>query len=192
MNGNDRLTVEFDPKTLADIFVATHLCEVEISGLAKVERDGRKFKVSGDALIFNQSCSLAKTEPDPEAINLYFNSIAASGDEDRIKNMESQTLWWHSHVWIGVIFSGTDFRTMKTLLSGFDQWWLVLVVNKFNQSCLALIEKNDGFLKYEETPIQLCPKLTEREFKELIDSRKEAIQNIVNQRVVILRDREPK
>lgn len=188
MNSNDKLVIEFEPNTLADIFVAAHLCEVEISGLAKVERDGRKFKVSGSALIFHQSCSLAKTEPDTEAINLYFNSIAASGDENRIKDMESQTLWWHSHVWLGVIFSGTDFRTMKTLLSGFDPWWLVLVVNKLNRSCLALIEKNGGFLKYEEAPIQLCPKLTEREFKELIDSRKDTIRNLVNQRVVILRD----
>lgn len=186
MDNDDRLIIEFEPETLADIFVATHLCEVEVSGLAKVEKNGRKFRVSSGALIFHQSCSSTRTEPDIESLNIWFNSVASSGYEDKIRDMESQRLWWHSHVWYEVIFSGTDFRTMKNLLSGFDLWWLVLVVNKHNQSCLALIEKNDGFMRYEEAPIKLDPKVTEQEFKELVNLRREAIQNLISQRVVIL------
>ncbi len=187
MDNKDKLLIEFEPEVLADIFAAAHLCEVEISGLAKVERHGRKFRVYDSALIFNQSCSLARTEPDIEALNLYFNNIAAAGDADKIKEMESQTLWWHSHVWFEVVFSGTDLRTMKKLLSGFDPWWLALVVNKRNESCLALIERNGGFMKYEEAPIKLCPKVTEKEFNQLIESRRDTIQHLINQRVLILK-----
>ena len=190
MSAEEKLVIEFEPEVLADIFVAAHLCEVEISGLAKVERQGRKFKVSGSSLIFHQSCSLARTEPDIESLNMWFNNVASSGNEPEINDMESQRLWWHSHVWYKVIFSGTDFGTMKNLLSGFDSWWLVLVVNKANQSCLALIEKNGGFMKYEEAPIMLDPKITEREFKELMNTRKNTIQGLINQRVLITRDRE--
>lgn len=190
MANEEKLLIEFEPEVLADIFIAAHLCEVEISGLAKVERLGRKFKVSGSSLIFHQSCSLSKTEPDIESLNMWFNNVASSGNESEIKEMESQRLWWHSHVWYRVIFSGTDFGTMKKLLSGFDQWWLVLVVNKANQSCLALIEKNGGFMKYEEAPINLNPKITEKEFRELMNTRKNTIQNLIDQRVSIIRDRE--
>ena len=190
MNSNNKLEIEFEPQTLADIFLATHLCEVEISGLAKAERNGRKLKVFGDLLIFHQSCSLARTEPDTKALGLYFNAVAAGDDENKIKEIESQTLWWHSHVWHEVIFSGTDLRTMKKLLSGFDAWWLVLVANKHNQSCLALIEKNGDFMTYEEAPIKLNPGITEKEFQELIHSRKDKIQLLINERVAISREEE--
>lgn len=190
MANEEKLIIEFEPETLADIFAAVHLCEVEISGLAKVERTGNKFRVFDDALIFNQSCSLTGTEPDIESLNLWFNETASSGNEFKIKEMESQRLWWHSHVWFEVIFSGTDFRTMKNLLSGFDQWWVVLVANKQNHNCLALIEKNDGFMKYEEAPIRLNPGLSTEEFKKLISSRTENIQKIINQRVKIVREEE--
>ena len=185
MSNKDELTIEFEPGVLADIFTAIHLCEVEISGLARVERCGRKFKVFGDAIIFNQTCSLAETEPDAEALNLHFNSIAASGDEDKIKDMESQTLWWHSHVWHRVIFSGTDLGTMKRILSGFYLWWLVMVLNKYNQTCLALIEKGGGFMKYEEAPIILNPKITDEEFRELISARIDVVQDIIKRRVIV-------
>lgn len=182
------LHIEFEPEILADIILATHLCEVEISGLATVERNGRSFKVSGNALILNQTCSPVRTEPDIESLNLWFNAVASSGDEEKIKNMESQRLWWHSHVWYEVIFSGQDLRTMKNLLGGFDEWWLVFVANKKNQSCLALIEKNGGYMSYEEAPIILNPEMTDREFRHLIDSKKSAIQKLITERVIITRD----
>ena len=188
MDNADKLVIEFEPTVLADIFAAIHLCEVEISGLARVERNGRKFKVYSEAIIFDQTCSFTGTEPDTKALGLYFNDMAASGDEDKIKDIESQTLWWHSHVWFEVVFSGTDLRTMKRLLSGFDPWWLVLVVNKRNQACLALIEKNDGFLSYEEAPISLNPELSGKEFEELVISRRDAIQDLINRKVIITED----
>lgn len=184
---SDKLVIEFNPETFADILLATHLCTVEISGLAKVVRDeGRNFKVFGDALIFNQECSAGGTEPDVEAYNLWTNEMISSGDENKIKEVTDQKLWWHSHVWYEVIFSGTDLATMKRILSGFSQWWLVLVVNKKNKHCLALIEKNGGYLRYEEAPLILVPEITEKQFRELVQSRREIIQKTIDEKVKIV------
>ena len=190
MNSERDLVIEFDPSTFADILVATHLCEVEISGLAKVERDGRKFRVFDGAIVVNQKCSLFRTEPDTEALNLWFHNIALTGNEEQIQNMESQSLWWHSHVKSSVDFSGQDFRTMRILLSMFKQWWLVLVTNQQNQSRLALIEKNDGHLKYEEAPLGFNPEITSEEFRALCRSKVHAIRRLINERVIVIRNRE--
>ncbi len=189
MGDREKLVVEFEPGVLADIFAATHLCAVEISGLARVQRDGRKFRVFDNAILLNQTCSMTRTEPDIEEINLWFNSIIATGDEQKIKEMESQTLWWHSHVKFQVVFSGQDHQTMYNLLSGFDEWWLVLVVNKYNQRRLALIEKNDGFMLYEETRVRLNPEMTSKEFEALVASRMDYMQRLIDERVTIIRDR---
>ena len=185
MSDPNKLVIEFEPRTLADIVLSAHLCEVEISGLAKVEKDGKKFRVFDSALILNQTCSLVRTEPDISSLNLWFNRIASTGDEEKIKDMEKQRLWWHSHVNFEVVFSGQDFRTMKNILSGLDLWWLVLVVNKRNEHCLALIEKNNGFMRYEEAPITLNPEITNREFNELMKSRVDTIRQLIHERVII-------
>lgn len=185
MSDPNKLVVEFEPNVLADIVLAAHLCEVEISGLAKVEREGRKFRVFDSALVLNQTCSLVKTEPDISSLNLWFNSVASTGDEEKIKDMERHKLWWHSHVYFEVIFSGQDFRTMKNILSGLDLWWLVLVVNKRNEHCLALIEKNGGFMRYEEAPLTLNPQITNKEFNELMGLKRSAMQQLIDERVII-------
>lgn len=189
MVNSEDLSIEFESQTLADIFLAVSLCEVEISGLAKVTRDGHRFKVFDGALIFKQTCSLARTEPNIESLNLWFNNIASSGDQERIQEMESYKLWWHSHVWFEVYFSDTDHRTMRNLLSGFDKWWLVFVANKRNKSRLALVEMMDGLFKYEEAHIKLNPEITQKEFMELMSSREEAIRQAIKQRVQIFPSR---
>jgi hypothetical protein len=187
VSNNEKLLVEFEPDVLAEILLATYLCEVEISGMARVRREGRKFKVYSEALLFEQTCSLSRTEPDVEAYGLWVNNMTASGDEDKIAEVDEQKLWWHSHVWFPVIFSGTDFATMKRLLSGLSEWWLVLVLNKRNERCLALIEKNDGYLKYEETPLLLNPDISESEFRKLLNSKRDSMQKIIDQRVKVER-----
>ena len=183
----DKLTIEFEPQTLADIFLAIHMCEVEISGLARVIRTGKRFRVFGEGLIFKQTCSSIRTEPDIESLNLWFNDMASSENQEKISKMESYQLWWHSHVWFDVIFSGTDFRTMKNLVSGGD-WWLALVANKKNEVCLALVKQKLGFLRYEEAPITLCPEVSPNEFKKIMITREEIIRQAIKTNVEMVSD----
>lgn len=188
MRTNDKLVAEFEPQTLADIFLAVHLCEVEISGLAKATRERNIFKVSGEALIFRQRCSLALTEPDTESLNQWFNETASSGDRTKINEMGTYKLWWHSHVWGGIFFSSQDHLTMRNFVSGFDEWWLALVANKKNHWRLALVEKNEGFFKYEEMPFRVIPEINKKEFEELMRAREELIKKIVEEKVEIDRN----
>jgi|SRR3989344_6992782 len=186
MSADEKLVIEFEPEVLADIFLATYLCNVEISGFARVERDGRKFRVYGEAVIFNQKCHGEKTDPDQEAMCIWYDKIAASNDQEIKEDAKKQKLWWHSHVEYPTEFSHQDWRTMRTLLSGLDEWWLVLVVNKFNAHCLALIEKNDGHIRYEETAIKLNPTMTTAQFRDLMRRRQSVIQPLVLQNVTII------
>ncbi len=191
MDNNEKLVVEFEPITIADILVSAQLCEVEISGFAKVERQSRRFGVSGEALIFKQTCSLARTEPDTDAICLWQNEIVSSGDEEKIKDMESQSLWWHSHVNSPVYFSSQDWSTIRNLVSGYQvgNWLLSIVVNKENKYLLALSENNNGFIRYEEVALILNPEISTDEFRALFESRKDHVRKLINERVTIVRQR---
>jgi len=186
MSSGEKPVIEFEPVTLADIFLATYLCDVEISGFARVERDGRKFRVYGEAIIFDQTCHGSRTDPDQDAMCRWYDQIRSSGDLEKIEDADRQKMWWHSHVRYSTEFSGQDWATMRTLLSHFDEWWLVLVVNKLNDYCLALIEKNDGHISYEETAIRLNPAMTDAQFADLMERRKSIIQTLVRKNVTIV------
>lgn len=188
MSSKPDLLIEFEPNVLAEILAAAHLCSVEISGLARVIREGRRFRVFGDSILPPQVCSPHETDP-TEAIAMWFNTLASSGNEENIKDMEIQRLWWHSHVWFDVYFSTQDFTAMRNLLSGFDLWWLAIVVNKRNQYRLALVETHDGFLSYEEAPLLLNPRITAAEFRLLVREKVLAMEEIVNQRVKIIEEK---
>lgn len=185
------IVVRFEPETLAQILASVHNCNVEISGLATVTREENLFKVSGDVVIPEQTCSLSATDPDHHVLNLHFNRISMSGTEAEIEAMSKQKLWWHSHVWMSTFFSAIDRGTMINLLSGLAEWWLVLVANKRNQICLALIEKMGQEIRYREVPISFSREMTSREFKTLIEKQRASLLPIIKSKITIMKNPPP-
>ena len=98
-------TIFIEPLTLADILLAVDLCSIEISGLARVKETEEGLIVFGEPIIFYQKCSLGGTEFDTEALGLWYHEMMRSGCGREINEYR---LWWHSHVFSGAYFSGTD------------------------------------------------------------------------------------
>lgn len=62
--------------------------------------------------------------------------------------------WWHSHVNMGVFWSGTDISTIKTLGNG--GWFCATVFNKRNETKSAFCQKTPVRLLVPDIPTQLA------------------------------------
>lgn len=144
------------PEVLAKVFFWVDTCPIEISGLGKVEiirypQSGNMpeqfdFKIV-DAILLKQENTAAFTEIDP---------TAASKALFETKDMPGQLRWvWHSHVNMGVFWSGTDFETITSL--GGNGWILSTVFNKRH-------EHRSAFMLGDPVPMMLdfltieCPR----------------------------------
>jgi hypothetical protein len=104
--------------------------EGEVSGMGTVTIDEEtgEFRID-DAVLLNQSCTAATTELDADAVGkaeFAFKDHTGSG----------MRWWWHSHVNMGVFWSGTDETTIEEL--GEHGWFLATVFNKKEEtkSCI--------------------------------------------------------
>lgn len=110
-----------DPTALRKIQYWSDAADGEVSGLGIVEHEDGRMIVK-EAFILDQECSGADTELDPEAISKLMTSIIKDGkDPGKLK------FWWHSHVKMGVFWSGTDDTCAETLST---EYAFSLVVNK--------------------------------------------------------------
>lgn len=62
--------------------------------------------------------------------------------------------WWHSHVNMGVFWSGTDISTIQTLGNG--GWFCATVFNKRNETKSAFCQKTPVRLLVPDIPTQLA------------------------------------
>jgi len=110
-----------DPIALKKIQYWTDAADGEVSGLGIVQIEEDRMVIR-EAFILDQECSGADTELDPEAISkLMTDIIKADKDPGMLK------FWWHSHVNMGVFWSGTDDECAETLST---EYAFSLVVNK--------------------------------------------------------------
>lgn len=101
----------------------------EISGLGTVTRLGNDFIVTAVHL-FEQVCTGASTDLSGEDVSRFLlDSIRAGLDPSELK------LWWHSHVNMGVFWSGTDESTAGKFGNG---WMVSLVGNKRGEHLVRL------------------------------------------------------
>ncbi|HUV84235.1 MAG TPA: hypothetical protein VMV86_00915 [Methanosarcinales archaeon] len=97
----------------------------EVSGLGLVENEDGKMVVR-EVFILEQECTGSETELDTEAIaKLMTELLQNDKDPSKLK------FWWHSHVNMGVFWSGTDDECAETLSSEFA---FSTVVNKKGES----------------------------------------------------------
>lgn len=102
----DGFNVTIDKINYDKIMWYVHKCPKEISGLGKVVKRGRDLHITNIYLL-QQECTAVETELDAEAVA----SLLYEAREDEGEMM----FWWHSHVNMGVNWSGTDYDTMRQL-----------------------------------------------------------------------------
>ncbi len=97
----------------------------EVSGLGLVENEDGRMTVS-EVFILEQECTGADTELNTESISKLMTELLQN-DKDPAK----LKFWWHSHVNMGVFWSGTDDECAETLSREFA---FSTVVNKKGES----------------------------------------------------------
>ncbi len=182
----DKAEVLIDPITYADIFLAADLCPVEVSGLAKVKREGDKFLIFGEAIIFEQNCRSdgMSTEFDPEAHGKWIHEMIQSGRQEEVGQAR---LWWHSHAYATVYFSGTDYRTINSFGNFYSEWWLHLVVNKHREMLLRLDEYKPERSHLYIDNLKLSRAMTRSDLESLIKERRTRMAEIIKAKVKVVK-----
>ena len=112
-----QMKIAITPKVYEKIMEYAQSCNLEISGLGSINQSSQVF----DRLfpLYPQTCSGAETEISEE----FLREITESGQSARAN------VWWHSHVMMGVFWSGQDQATIEALGQTYS-WLLSIVVNK--------------------------------------------------------------
>jgi hypothetical protein len=122
-----RITMKED--VYRKLMAYARLCNNEISALGTVNLVDGALLVDSVQL-FDQTVSGTSTDLSSEDISKFLFECIKAGD-----NPESLKFWWHSHVNMGVFWSGTDNNTIDRFRSG---WMISMVSNKDNQFKLRL------------------------------------------------------
>jgi len=117
------LKLVIDSGVYAKIMHWVNKSDFEVSGLGSVVHDPttNTLRVT-EAFILPQKNSGTTTDIEPAAVNKLMFLHHQSGAPGKLK------FWWHSHVNMGVFWSGTDIDTIKKLGSG--GWFCATVFNK--------------------------------------------------------------
>lgn len=179
VNNQQDKEIKWEPKTFADIWLAIALCRIEISGLAKVRKEGSVFIVYDDVIIPKQICSETNTEFDGKAYDQWCRETIEVGNG---VTLNEYRLWWHSHVFSQVQASPTDEENISRWKH--CDWWLSFIGNKKGNWMVRL----DVF-----QPVRLYPRydlsqsLTEpigkEQFRKLMCDREQRIQKLVTRQV---------
>jgi len=100
------------------------LCENEISALGSVKVVDNMILID-DIFLFEQVVTGTSTELSSKAISQFICDYIKNG-----KDPSTLKFWWHSHVNMGVFWSGTDTSTIDRFSS---DWMISMVSNKRNE-----------------------------------------------------------
>ena len=191
-----RVDVSLEPGALADFLLAVALCDVEISGLAIVAKEGSSYRITDSILVFSQECSMGSTDFDENAYGHWQYKMMEAGHGNKINEYR---LWWHSHVWMSSFFSSTDKKNIADFKN--SEWWLSWVGNKLGQTSLRLdVFKPEHLAPLYIQELNLCGlsesvrdiRGVKEHMRELMISREAAMKQRVEDSVVVLSDTKPR
>ena len=188
MDITNKPIILFEPKIFTDIILAALACDVEVSGLAKIQRDNNTYHVYGNPVIYDQYCSVIETSFNIEAQHYWIQNMVTRG---RGNELSKYRLWWHSHAWSDVYLSHTDRRTIDQVFANNFDWLLAVVVNK----------RMDVYVELNIfQPIRLAPipisefsftkRFTSECFRNMLQKRSSRIGKIVSSRVSLISERD--
>ena len=126
-----KISVEIDPMVYQKVMHWVNKSDFEVSGLGKIVVDPERNVIKViDAILLKQENTHSTTDLDAQAIcKAMFQLKDTPGD---------LRWWWHSHVNMGVFWSGTDEATMKEL--GMGGWFSATVFNQKYEYLSAYIQ----------------------------------------------------
>lgn len=150
--------VKLSLKAYQKIMYYVHASNFEVSGLGlvKYHKETNEYEVT-DIFLLKQKNSSGDTEIDDIAYaELERDTFALQGEENGWLNF-----WWHSHVNMGVFWSGTDMACIKKFSQ--NGYWLATVFNKKNEmrSAIAVGEPVGAFQDNLPTTVDLLPSAEE-------------------------------
>lgn len=153
--------VYFSKKAYDKIMYWVDKCPMEISGLGMVQIVDNKPFIT-DVILLEQEVSGASTDLDPAAVNkAMYETRDLPGD---------LKFWWHSHVNMGVFWSGTDKETISNL--GQHGYFISTVFNKKKEMKTALYTKEPFELFFDDVPnIVMEQGLANKELDEEYDKK---------------------
>lgn len=131
--------VYIHPKAHAMIMTWVNKAVGEVSGLGRVKVHPNGVMEVTKVYLLKQKNTAASTELDPEEVA----SLLYETREDREQYGEL-TFWWHSHVNMGVFWSGTDIAAIEQI--GGNGYVLATVFNKRGEFKTAYYQGSNGFL----------------------------------------------
>ena len=152
----NNVNVTIDKKEQEKIWWYVNKCPKEISGLGKVVvKDDGTLHVRKIYLL-NQEVSGSETELDDDAVaTLLYESHQDEG---------SLMFWWHSHVNMGVFWSGTDHEAIRKL--GANGMVLSTVYNKKGEHRTSLYMAADSWrpsVFVDNLSLRIAPELSQDE-----------------------------
>jgi hypothetical protein len=127
------MKIEIDEKVFEKIMYWIDKADFEVSGLGKIVVDREKNIIRVvDAVLIKQEGSSAATELDAASVGKAMFLLKDSPGDLR--------WWWHSHVNMGVFWSGTDQGTIKQL--GSNGWFTATVFNKKREFLSAFVQSS--------------------------------------------------
>jgi proteasome lid subunit RPN8/RPN11 len=144
------LTLEIDPMVFYKIMHWIDKEDYEVSGLGTIEVDHERnvMRVT-DAILLKQENTSATTEIDAQATLRAMHEFRQRGSAGQLK------WWWHSHVNMGVFWSGTDEAAIKCLGGAtLDQpaWFVATVFNQRREMLTAYVQNRP--IKLIQTEIE--------------------------------------
>ncbi len=123
------MKVIFKPEAFQKLRAYINSIDYEISGFGKVEKVGEDLVVT-DVKIFQQVVSETHTTMDAMALAAFWDELMVAGED-----IGKWKLWWHSHVNMPALFSGTDYDTIDEFDTelGEENWILAIVANKLGK-----------------------------------------------------------
>lgn len=133
------MKVLLTPQVAKQIAFFVDKSNVEISGLGRVKRDQNGNMVVSKVYLLEQENSGTSTDIDSQAMGkLQYETLA---DQEMHGDLN---FWWHSHVNMGVFWSGTDTSTIQQF--GKNGYLLATVFNKKGETRSAYYQGDNGFL----------------------------------------------
>lgn len=139
----------------------------EISGLGKIINDNGKLKVI-EAMLLPQRNTASSTDIEPEDVGKAMFELKDTPGELR--------WWWHSHVNMGVFWSGTDDDTMEKLST--PGWFVHSVFNKQWQVRTAIQYGKPFPYRIDEIPLLVNHPNISADLRAVWDQ--EVIKNVTN------------
>lgn len=151
------LTLEIDPLIFHKIMYWINKEDYEVSGLGMIEVDHeRNVMRVVDTILLTQENTSTTTEIDGHAIGRAMHEFRQRQSPGTLK------WWWHSHVSMGVFWSGTDEAAIKCLGGGDTEnasWFAATVFNQRREMLSAYVQNRP--IKMIQTGIEtkVCQRL---------------------------------